>query len=370
MSKYLPFVEGVTGAAFLYLLYYYIYFLEKFLRYRGGFRPFKGKVSVIIAAKNEAENLRRHIPQWLTQDYPHFELVIINDRSTDNTAEILKRWENHTQIRTVNIPAGEEKKTAGSKKNALTLGIQAARYPYLVFTDADCRPASHLWLARMAGGFARNKEIILGYGKYETLTGWLNALVRYETLTTALQYFGFALRGKPYMGVGRNLAYTKTLFLRHDGFDNHKEILSGDDDLFVNETATATNTGICYHPSAHTISVAPRSWKAWFRQKRRHYTTAPRYRAVHRFLLGGYGAARWIFLLGNTALWFMPGGRPAAAGMIFAWAVLHMRTVFKSEKKLAEKGLWWRSVVLEGILLLFQTAAFITTLFKKPQQWN
>ena len=370
MKETAVYIFFVTAGALLYLIIYYIYFAGKFLRYKSRPPVFDDGVSVIVAAKNESANLQRHIPLWLGQDYPSFELVIIDDRSTDDTEKVLETFENHPQIKIVRIPFQEWKTFIGNKKYALTMGIKAARYPYLLFTDADCRPASPHWIRYMTAHFKEGKEIILGYGKYERRKGWLNALVRYETLMTALQYFGFALRGKAYMGVGRNLAYTKEVFFRNDGFKSHFEILSGDDDLFVNENATPDNTAVCYRPEAHTVSLPPASWKSWFKQKRRHYSTARHYRFVHRMLLGMYALARFLFFTGTLVLLFMPDWRPVAAGMVFVWLLTHTLTVYKGGNKLQEGGLWWRAWMLEGMLLLFQISVFIAGIFKKPQHWD
>src|SRR5581483_1786901 len=134
------------------------------------------------------------------------------------------------------------------KKFALTMGIKASKNEYLLFTDADCRPASANWITRMAVNFNRSTEIVLGYSPYQSAGGLLNSFIRFETIRTAINYLSAALAGNPYMGIGRNLAYTKTLFFKNKGFASHMHVMSGDDDLFVNENATAGNTTIEIHP--------------------------------------------------------------------------------------------------------------------------
>src|SRR5690606_34092381 len=156
------------------------------------------------------------------------------------------------------------------KKFALSLGIKAAQYEHLVFTDADCVPESSDWLTHMAGAFSGGKEIVLGYSPYLRRAGMLNALIRFETFHTAMSYLSYALKGKPYMGVGRNMAYTKSLFFRGKGFASHMHIASGDDDLFVNQNATPHNTTICIHPEAHVWSEPKTTFSAYARQKTRH----------------------------------------------------------------------------------------------------
>ena len=168
-------------------------------------------VSVVICAKNEEQNLRNYLPRILKQDYPEFEVVVVNDSSTDDSEQVLMELAvQHSQLRHTSIPADERLKRG--KKLALTIGLKAARYEHVVLTDADCYPVSDLWLKRMASNFSDAHKIVLGYGGYERKKGLLNTLIRYETTFTALQYLGYAIKGLPYMGVGRNLAYQKSLF--------------------------------------------------------------------------------------------------------------------------------------------------------------
>jgi len=370
MSVFYWSVMLTAFAALTVILGYEIFFFRKVLQYRSVASEFTPPVSVVVAAKNEAENLARHIPLWLGQNYPDFELVLINDRSTDRTFEILERWRDHPRVKIVEIPFQEWKSFKGNKKYALTMGIKAARHPYLLFTDADCKPASPEWIRLMASRFAGNKEIVLGYGKYVPADGFVGRLVQYETLLTALQYFGFALRGIPYMGVGRNLAYTRELFFRNDGFKSHFEILSGDDDLFVNENATSLNTAVCLDSRAHTLSEPPRSLKAYLRQKRRHYSTARHYRPFHKILLGLYAAARILFWFATGSLLFFPQGRLPAAGMVFVWITAHTMLICKGAKRTDESFPCRIVPMTEWMLLAVQLTAGIYGLLKKPKHWD
>src|SRR5690606_20033884 len=168
-------------------------------------------VSVIICAKNEAENLQKNIPHILAQNYPDFELVLINDASSDETLDVIKSFaEQDPRVKYVDVVNNEA--FWANKKYSLTLGIKKAKNNYLLFADADCRPDSANWIQEMAGRFTNKKELILGYSPYESKPSLLNLLIRFETVMTAIQYFSFAKTGSPYMGVGRNLAYTNKLF--------------------------------------------------------------------------------------------------------------------------------------------------------------
>ncbi len=238
----------------------------------------KRPVSVIICAKNEAENLQKFLPLILTQNYPNYEVVVVNDCSEDDSELILAGLkEKYSHLYYTNIPI--DRKFRHGKKLALTIGIKAARNEYLVLTDADCYPRSEHWLSEMMKGFNNSeRDIVLGVGCYKKERGFTNLLTRYDTFFTAIQYLGFALSGNPYMGVGRNLAYKKKLFVKNNGFRNHSHILSGDDDLFVHEVANKNNVSIVIRPNAQTLSIAPESLKQWKNQKSRHLSTAPYYK--------------------------------------------------------------------------------------------
>ena len=257
---------------FIQLIYYLIVFSR--LAFYRGIKNGKSEeniapISVIICAKNERDNLLQFLPDFLNQDYPNFEVIVVNDHSVDDTEDVLKAFTMQFQnLKIVTVPDND--RFYGSKKFALTLGIKAAQFDHVLLTDADCKPASNTWITLMSA-YAQKKQIILGFGAYEKQKGLLNKLIRFDTFFTAVQYLSFSLCKMPYMGVGRNLAYHKELFFKNKGFSSHQHILSGDDDLFINEVANKTNTQIVVDSAAHTISVPKQSFKLWIRQKRRHY---------------------------------------------------------------------------------------------------
>ena len=256
-------------------------------------------VSVIVCAWNELENLKELIPQLNNQDYKTFEVIIVDDRSWDGTYDyLLTECANHQKVRFLRIV--ETPNHLSSKKYALTLGIKSAKYDVVLLTDADCRPQSSHWIKEMAACMTSEKEIVLGFSPYLKAKGFLNNLIRYETFITALQYFSFALVGIPYMGVGRNLMYRKSLFLKNRGFTKHTNIVGGDDDLFMNHVATDENTTICLNSDAFMYSVPKTTWQTWYRQKRRHLSVSKHYKLHNKILLGGLASTQilsWITLL-------------------------------------------------------------------------
>jgi len=253
-------------------------------------------VSIVICARNEAANLQKNLESILLQDYPIFEVVVVNDDSSDESLAILKCFESQfTHLQVVTI----EKKEGKGKKAALTKGIQSAKYSWILLTDADCSPISSSWIRKMSQQAVLNKSaIVLGYGPYKAVETWLNRWVRFETIYVAIQYFSLALWQIPYMGVGRNLMYQKDLFLQEKGFEEHEHLTSGDDDLFVNAVANHKNTTICLDKESFMYSEAPSSWKALYYQKTRHYSSSNAYKLKHKILLALLSSTHFCFYLG------------------------------------------------------------------------
>lgn len=327
-------------------------------------------VSVIVCAKNEAENLNNFLPSILNQNYPTFEVVLINDASHDNTLEVIEAFaEQHANIKVVNVKNTEA--FWANKKYALTLGIKASKYSHLLFTDADCEPVSNNWISEMTSHFSNNSQIVLGYGGYTKIkNSFLNKLIRFETVLTASQYFSYAKLGLPYMGVGRNLAYTKPLFFEGNGYISHMNVRSGDDDLFVNQMATSKNTAICFSPESFTTSVPKTTYGAWLKQKRRHVTTASHYKSSHKFMLGLFYASQlafWIFII--PLLIFLHQW-PFVTALVLLRIICQWIVLGKTSKKLNETDIIYFIPLLELFLIAFQLTIFISNSISKPDSWK
>ena len=254
-------------------------------------------VSVIICARNEAAHLQKNLTSILNQDYPVFEVIVVDDASVDQTAVILQEFSlKYPQLKTITIRP-EEKKTKG-KKAALQKGIAHATHTFLLMTDADCWVTSNSWIRQMTAQFTDKQQLVLGAAPYLNQGQFLHDVVDYETLTTLIQYMGFAAWKQPYMGVGRNIAYTQALYQKVGGFQSHAHIASGDDDLFVQEAVLHTQAAICLAPEARMYSEAPTTWQQWWNQKIRHYSTGGTYRIAHQIFLA-------IFTLSKALIYFI-----------------------------------------------------------------
>ncbi|WP_406683025.1 glycosyltransferase [Seonamhaeicola sp. MEBiC1930] len=327
-------------------------------------------VSIIVCAKNEAENLKSFLPSIISQNYPDFEIVLINDASQDNSLDVMEDFKRiYNNIKIVDVKNVEA--FWGNKKYALTLGIKASKYDYLLFTDADCKPVSKYWIQEMISHFSNKKHIVLGYGAYSKIKkSLLNKLVRFETLVTAIQYFSFAKLGIPYMGVGRNLAYTKKEFFNANGFINHIQVRSGDDDLFINQIATNKNSSICISKESFTESIPKSTFKEWFKQKRRHVSTAKHYKLKHKVLLALiYITQIWFWVLAITLCFSIYNLQIVLLLFLLKLIVQYIVYGF-SAKKLNETDLLIFLPFLEVFLIITQLTIFINNLISKPNHWK
>lgn len=350
------------------LLYYLFFFRFAF----SGTKKTKHSeipVSIIICAKNEAENIPFTLAKIANQIYQNFELILVNDHSTDETLALFHQFKKEHLNLDISIIDLQNNSNA-SKKKALTKGIEIAKNEYLLLTDADCFPDSIHWISEMTSHFNSQKTIVLGYGKYQKIPhSWLNKLIRFETLLTAIQYFSYAKMGLPYMGVGRNIAYSKSNFIKSNGFSKHLNIRSGDDDLFINSIATKVNTTCCISKDSFTTSKPHTNFKQWIHQKRRHITTASHYKPIHQFLLGFFYLSQFLFWLLTFTLLFS-GFNIKLIGLLFlSRTVIQYITFGFSAKKLNELDLILFTPFLELFLILVQMCIFIQNLIRKSTEW-
>ncbi len=324
-------------------------------------------VSLIICSRNEEDNLKMLIPLLHEQKHKEFEIILVNDRSTDGTYGFLERAKKQNDsVRAIHIEHAPNHINA--KKYALTLGIRAAKHDHLIFTDGDCIPNSKYWLRNMAAGFGQ-KEIVLGYSAYRKERGWLNYFVRYETLWTAIQYLGLALMGRPYMGVGRNLAYTRPLFMAKKGFNSYQDVIGGDDDLFVNKNADKVNTQVVLGKEAITISEPKKTLSQFFRQKLRHLSVGKHYTTQSKLILSIWTFSHLLFWgLFITLLVLKIELYIIMISFFIRTLLLHL-TFNLSCKKLGERFELWGLLILDCIFVFYYLFVGVAALFTKRVKW-
>ena len=352
-------------------IFYYLYFFTRLAYHKIPQETEEENInlpmSIIVCARDEATKLAQNLPGVLVQHHKaNTEVIIVNDNSVDETKYILDEFKksfnniNHIELR-------QEAMLISGKKFPLSVGIKSAKYETLLLTDADCVPASEFWVDKMQAAYANsNIEIVLGYGAYHKKAGLLNKLIRFETYHTALQYFSYALAGVPYMGIGRNLSYKRDVFIRNKGFASINNILSGDDDLFINKIANKTNTAIVIDKDAHTLSEPKKTWGSWIKQKSRHYTTSKYYKPLHKFLLSWYSLSLFlVYPLLVLSIIFFNWWLVLAVFAVRFFIQLSVHT--KAMKKLNEADLIPHFLLLD-VWMFFYYILFFFALFKRPSK--
>lgn len=367
---------------FLVQLFFYLYYYRavwrKALRLRKGKVPpgtEQPPVTLIICARNQAINLEQNLPAILGQDYPEFQVVVVNDASSDETEDVLVRLEqSHPNLYHTFVPSGVQ--SVSAKKMAMTIGIKAAKYDILLFTEANCIPESNQWISSMMRHFDATCDIVLGYGSYLKINGLLKFMIFYDTLFTALQFMGFSETGTPYMGLGRNLAYRKELFFKNRGFASHLDLQSGEDDLFIGEIANATNTSIDVSPESKISVKTTDVWAHWKDQKLSRVATFSYYKAgtkfktdmelLSRFLF--YGLFVTLLVLGiiESNIFML-----VSAGVLFILRYAVQFTVVNNSAKCFDESRFYLSIPLFDLLLpLINMWFWIGRIFHKENSYT
>jgi glycosyltransferase involved in cell wall biosynthesis len=364
-------VFAVLILGLLIQTYYYLFiYLRPVLWKRKETNNTTEPLSVIICARNEYENLKNNLSKILNQQYPDFEVIVVNDCSADDTEMLLGKMElKYKNLRHTTIEA--DRKFLHGKKLAITIGMKSAKNNRLVFIDAECYPASTEWLSEINKTYVPNKQLVLGYGGYEKSSGFLNRIIRYDTLFIAMQYIGFAMAGRPYMGIGRNLSYLKQLFFAGTGFSKHYHILSGDDDLFINENANKENTAVVLSKDSFTRSTPQTHWNSWAKQKKRHLSSGKYYKTGDKFFLVLEPFSRLLFYTSIIVLLYFKADL-ILIGSVFLFRLVMQTTIMKlNMNKMSEKGLLLLIPIFDLFLPVIHLVFIISNnLNRRKNKWK
>ncbi len=350
----------------VYLIF--IYSKSLFVKPNTDIVDFKEPVSVVICARNEYENLKVNLPKLLSQNYHQYEVVVVNDRSWDSTGELLEQMgEEYSNLKIVSIPENDKNTFAG-KKFAKTLGVKAAKFEYLLFTDADCEPSSDNWIYEMAKNFLKN-DVLIGVSPLKGGKGFWAFLSRMDSFFIAYNYISFTLSKLPYMAVGRNMATTKSKFFEVKGFKSHYNIPSGDDDLFVRDVKKNSKISLVFHPDTLTFSEPNSSFLKWIKQKKRHFLTAPKYSVFNKLLLGIYSLTYLMLIISFISLLVVKSLSWVIVGLFAIRYVLHITFVYNPLKLMGEANKTLLFPVMELMLFCINTMIYYSNLFLKPNKW-
>lgn len=369
--NYINIIIGLLALFFIIQIYYHLRYFSAvaFAKIEETIVPKKLSISVIIAARNEADNLQMFLDSILTQDYPNYEVIVINDCSYDNSSDLLKGFMvRYKHLKVVELE--EDDKYKHGKKFALTLGIKAATHEHLLFTDADCTPLSKNWISLMQAGFTEGKEIVIGHSPYIKNGGFLNAFSRFETFYTAFQYISFAMKKNAYMGVGRNMAYTKSLFFKGKGFAAHMHLLSGDDDLFIQQNATPSNVAVCLQPDSFVMSPSKNNWGDYVSQKFRHLRDGKEYKKSHKFSLSMISSSALFFYIALALSFIFQLPYEISFGFLAARIVLLGVFYYPSMRKLGIKDMYPFYIIFDFLYFLIIPIWAVLALFTKQKRWK
>ncbi|MBC7486836.1 MAG: glycosyltransferase [Cytophagaceae bacterium] len=329
-------------------------------------------ISVVVCAHNNLPGLQKLLPLLISQKDVLFEIVIINDRSTDQTDTWLTEQAKQLGLLTV-VTISETAKDWNPKKYALTQGIKVTQYPLLALTDSDCVPLSDQWLSHMEERLrSTNKNIFLGYSPYEEQPRLLNKIIQTETLFTALQYLSMANAGYTYMGVGRNLGYRKSFIEKHVDdfpFQNH---LGGDDDLLINQLSNGTDAVTSLEPQSFVLTFPPATLINWWNQKRRHLSAGMHYKTGTKILLSTYWLSASAFWLSFILLLLVYKGDTILVPMMvhfsfFVLGTILLLPVFRIFKagRLIPLFLFW-----DFLYIASSSIIGFSTFLVKNKKWN
>jgi glycosyltransferase involved in cell wall biosynthesis len=275
--------------------YYYIKLVNK---KNIGFSSALPSVSVIVYVKNRFYDLQDFLPALLEQDYPQYEVIVVNDGTTEENKNTLFRLqEQYPNLYFTHIP--DETRNVSRKKLGLTLGIKAAKYDCLLFTEADSHTRSSRWIKLMARHFGKDKTVVLGMSAKENAKGYFRKFITFDYFYSNIQILSMALLNRPYAGSGRNLIYSKMHYNEHKGFVHHSSIQRIEDNLFNSDIADGFNTKVELSPES--VIMTDLNVYDWKQEKKDKAFTGRFYKVRAEALWGLEFFSRFFFILSVIA---------------------------------------------------------------------
>lgn len=356
----------------LFQILYYLFIFGRTSFYKADKKTHQDQfpsVSVVICAKNDAYNLKTKLPTILEQEYPNFEVVVVNDDSLDDTSYVLRvLQEIYPNLNVITLKENINKFLG--KKYPLSIGIRSAKNEIILLTESDTIPTSYNWISEMVKGFTKNKDIVIGYTKTESKNNFLNSLIQYESQTIAMNYLGHGLIKNPYMGLGRNLAFTKKMFFSVNGFIPLYNIQVGEHELFVNKFSTKKNTSVIISKDSINQSVPKERVEDWLLQKKKHYRIVSYFKLKDKIITSLIPSTTFLlYCLIVTSLVF---GFPWEYGIIalFLKYTLQIIIYYKSSRVLQSQQIAFLAPIYEILFLPFNTIIKISALLTKKEKWK
>ncbi|HEX5112910.1 MAG TPA: glycosyltransferase [Saprospiraceae bacterium] len=320
-------------------------------------------VSVVIAIKNGTGKLRDTLLALTRQDYPQYEIIIIDDYSAPDQWEALVQMLN--RLKGVFFYRSDR---APGKNHALKMGIEKANHDFILCTDDDCLPAGPQWIKSMVSN-ANPGDIVLGYSPYIPQPGRLNLFIRFETVMTGMQYLSWAMLGKPFMGVGRNMLFSKSVLLKANFKHQLKKVGYGDDDLLVQSMKGKASVKVSLDPESFMYSEPAETLNEYIKQKHRHLSAGHYYSFVSWLQPGIFGIGiilHWFLLIPmlwcNVSIVF---DLAFFAGVIIRWI-----GYASWAKRLGYPEMRWIYLGYEMMYAIYLAVVGVMTIFTERKTWN
>lgn len=349
-------------------LIYYIFFLSILLNNKKEKEYDLKPISVILYVKNSELYLEKNIDYFINQKYPKFEILLVNNASSDNTDIILEKLsEKHKSLRIINVENNES--FWGNKKYTYTLAIKAAKYEHLIFSEIDCKPVSENWIHEINKSFSSKKTIILGYKRLLKTSSLFNLIIRFDNLLESIKSFSFTKINSPYSADSRNYAFTKKDFYRVNGFINHIKIKNGKEDLFVKDAKQKYNSAYTLSDESFVESSKSLSFKEWFLNKKNSNLLKRHYSFKNQFLLNAFSFSK-VFLYFLTIILLLIHDWKIILIIFSSYIIFQSVITFIINRKFKETSIFYLSPILDFLLVLFQISIFISNLISKPPNWR
>ncbi|MBE0638310.1 MAG: glycosyltransferase [Bacteroidales bacterium] len=350
------------------LFYFWIFFSRLAFAKQTLKREDKPPVSVIIVANNQYEDLRKNLPEILNQDYPNYEVVVVNENSEDGSDELLDRFsEQYSHLRIVEMK--QSLNWFKGRKFPLSIGIKSGKHDILLLTDIRCRPISSRWISEIVAVYGDHTEIVVGYSTFHTLSK-INLWFRFAAFYDGLLYLSMALARSTFKGIGRNLSYRKTLFYNQNGFSSHYTINAGDDELFINKAATSTNVQVQTSLASMVEYTKPMSFSQWLSNEKTRLSTRSHFKFWHRIVISLFSTSTFLFYLLFVLLLILNLHWPFVVGLFLLRLVSQLIIFGNAQKKLFEKKLLMLSPFLEILLMFIDLFIWFRMMFVRQKKWN
>ncbi|HZK06854.1 MAG TPA: glycosyltransferase [Bacteroidales bacterium] len=359
---------GFAAVTMVQLIYFWLVFV-RLAFYKKTFEVAdETPVSIVIMANNQYRDVNENLAAFLEQVHRRYEVVLVVDNSEDGTMELMDEFTaKYPHLRIVELT--QSLNWFSGRKFPLSLGIKSAYSDLILLTDINCCPANEQWISEMTAAMQPGREIVLGYASWRT-TSRINKWLRFTAFYDALLYLSMALSGIPFKGIGRNLSYTRELFYRNKGFSAHYTINAGDDELFVNKTATRKNVSVQISAGSRIDQVRPYSFRRWLISEKKRLGMRHYFKTGHRVLIETYTLSLFLFYTLLAALLLLKAPWISVAA-IFALRFISQLILFGLiQKRLHEKNLLLLTPFFELFLLLIGFFIRLRLLFSRKRKWH